>query len=134
MRHALAHYPRQDAAQRIVERYFIPGGMSSGQRYRMAPAFSQNPPPELVELTVVANFAEVFLAKEGHTGLVGVNLLEKVQMATLASLFGAMLAGVDYVLMGAGIPRAIPGVLDQLAAWEKVALRLDVEGATAGQA
>ena len=133
MRHALAHYPQPAAAQRIVDRYFIPGGKASVQRYRMAPVYSQIPADDLVELTVMANFAEVFLAKEGHTGLIGINLLEKIQMPTLGSLFGAMLAGVDYVLMGAGIPRAIPGVLDQLAAWEKVALKLDVDGATAGQ-
>ena len=33
------------------------------------------------ELAVVANFVEVWLAKEGHDGLVGVNYLEKIQMA-----------------------------------------------------
>ena len=99
----------------------------------MPPVYSQSPSYDLIELTVVANFAEVFLAKEGHDGIVGINLLEKIQLPTLASLFGAMLAGVDYVLMGAGIPRAIPGVLDQLAAWEKVELKLAVEGATAGR-
>ena len=31
--------------------------------------------------------------------------------ATLPSLYGAMLAGVGFVLMGAGIPKAIPGIL-----------------------
>ena len=51
------------------------------------------------------------------TDLVGINFLEKIQFPTLPSIFGAMLAGVDYVLMGAGIPRAIPGVLDLLAGW-----------------
>ncbi|MCP5523356.1 MAG: hypothetical protein H7A46_17610 [Verrucomicrobiales bacterium] len=66
------------------------------------------------ELTVVASFVEVFLAKEGHAGRVGINLLEKIQLPTLAALFGAMLAGVDVVLMGAGIPRLIPGALDNL--------------------
>ncbi|MGA3007778.1 MAG: nitronate monooxygenase, partial [Opitutaceae bacterium] len=132
MRHALAHYPRPDTAQRILDRYFVQGGKASAQRYRLAPAYSQISPNDLVELTVMANFAEVFLAKEGHTGLIGINLLEKIQMPTLASLFGAMLANVDYVLMGAGIPRAIPGVLDQLAAWEKVSLKLDVESTTDG--
>jgi nitronate monooxygenase len=40
-----------------------------------------------------------------------------------------MLAGVKYVLMGAGIPRAIPGVLDRLAQRQIVELRLDVQGA-----
>jgi len=44
-------------------------------------------------------------------------------------LYGAMLAGVDYVLMGAGIPRAIPGALDQLARGESASLAVDVEGA-----
>jgi len=67
-----------------------------------------------MELMVAANFAEVFLAKEGHQGLVGINLLEKVQLTTLPSLFGAMLADVDYVLMGAGIPRQSPACLINL--------------------
>ena len=62
---------------------------------------------------VVGNFVEVFLAREGHDGLIGINYLEKIQVPTLPSIFGAMLAGVDYVLMGAGIPRAIPGILDR---------------------
>ena len=91
------------------------------------------PSRALVELTVAANFAEVFLAKEGHTGRVGINLLEKGQLATLPSLLGAMLADVDYVLMGAGIPRAIPGVLDRFAAGEQAELKIDVDGAMPGE-
>lgn len=133
MRHALANYPLAKAAQRILERYFIPHGKAPAQRFRLAALYSQTPSPDIVELTMAANFVEIFLAKEGHTGLVGLNLLEKIQLPTLASLFGAMLAGVDCVLMGAGIPRAIPGTLDQLAAWGKAELKLSVEGATAGR-
>jgi NAD(P)H-dependent flavin oxidoreductase YrpB (nitropropane dioxygenase family) len=76
---------------------------------------------------------EVFLAKEGHRGLVGINFLEKIQLPTLPSLYGAMLAGVDYVLMGAGIPRAIPGAMDRLAKGEPAALKIDVEGAVVGE-
>jgi hypothetical protein len=49
-------------------------------------------------------------------------------MPTLASLYGAMLAHVDYVLMGAGIPRAIPGILDQLASGLVAKQKLDVKG------
>ena len=64
------------------------------------------------ELAVLGNFVEVWLAKDGHDGTVGVNYLEKVQMATPAAAYGAMLAGVDYVLMGAGIPRDIPPLLE----------------------
>jgi NAD(P)H-dependent flavin oxidoreductase YrpB (nitropropane dioxygenase family) len=89
-------------------------------------------PRQLV--TMLANFAEVYLAKEGHAGRVGLNLLTKVQMPNLASLYGAMLAGVDYVLMGAGIPREIPGALDALAEHRAVTMRFDVEGLTQGEA
>lgn len=84
-------------------------------------------------LTVAANFAEVFLAREGHDGLVGINFLEKIQFPTLPSVFGAMLAGVDYVLMGAGIPRTIPGVLDQFARGESAKLKIDVEDTLPGE-
>lgn len=132
MRRALAQCPLREAARRIEERFFVPGGKDAAVRYRLAPLYAQRSADELLELTVVANFVEVFLAKEGHTGVVGLNLLEKVQLPTLPSLFGAMLAGVDYVLMGAGIPRTIPGVLDRLAAWQPVELKLAVEGAAAG--
>ena len=69
---------------------------------------------DLLELTVVACFVEVYMAKYGHDGLVGMNLLEKVVTPTLSSLYGALLAGVDYILMGAGIPIRIPQVLDEL--------------------
>jgi NAD(P)H-dependent flavin oxidoreductase YrpB (nitropropane dioxygenase family) len=55
--------------------------------------------------------------------------MEKLQLPTLPSLFGAMLAHVDYVLMGAGIPRAIPDVLDRLSRGEPAELSLDVHGA-----
>ena len=66
-------------------------------------------------LTMLSAFTEVFLAKEGHNGLVGINLLTKVQRPNIATLYGAMLAGVSYVLMGAGIPRESPSVLSALA-------------------
>ena len=72
----------------------------------------------------------MWLAKEGHDGVVGINYLEKVQAPTLPSLYGAMLAGVDYVLMGAGIPKAIPAILNRLADGLPVKMKLDVKGAT----
>jgi len=40
---------------------------------------------------------------------------------------------VDYVLMGAGIPRSIPGTLDQLSKGAAVKLKIDVEGALPGE-
>ena len=129
MRRALAHFPDPAMAQRILDRYFRPEGRAPGRAYKAKPVPTVQPHRSLVELTLVANFAEVWLAKEGHTGPVGINLLEKIQLPNLASLYGAMLAGVDYVLMGAGIPTEIPGALDQLARHEPAALRLHVTGA-----
>ena len=97
--------------------------------FRAIPMLSPQPTRERLELTVIANFVEVFLAREGHDGLVGINFLEKIQLPTLPSLFGAMLAGVDYILMGAGIPRTIPGILDSLSQGDAVELSYHVEGA-----
>ncbi len=132
-RRALGRFPISGMAQRTLDRYFVPGGKPTAQPFKAVPVPAQQPGPALVELTVLANFAEVFLAKESHQGLVGINYLEKIQLPTLPSLFGAMLAGVDYVLMGAGIPMAIPGILDQLARGEAVRLKIDVEDAPPGE-
>ena len=82
---------------------------------------------------MVSNFVEVFLAREGHKNPVGINFLEKVQMPHLSSIYGAMLAGVGYVLMGAGIPLHIPGVLDALALHQPAEYKLAVTGAVPGQ-
>jgi NAD(P)H-dependent flavin oxidoreductase YrpB (nitropropane dioxygenase family) len=38
-----------------------------------------------------------------------------------------MLGGADFILMGAGIPLSIPGILDRLSGWEAVELGLHVE-------
>jgi len=48
----------------------------------------------------------------------------------LLALYGAMLAGVNVVLMGAGIPRQIPKILDDFAAGQASQMRLDVAGGT----
>lgn len=129
MRRALEQFPIPALALRILDDYFVPGGKPANEPFRLTPMPGLRPAPAIEELTVVANFVEVFLAKEGHDGLVGINYLEKIQFPTLPSLFGAMLAGVDYVLMGAGIPRTIPGTLDRLAKGLAVELNIDVEGA-----
>jgi NAD(P)H-dependent flavin oxidoreductase YrpB (nitropropane dioxygenase family) len=133
MRRALDHFPFPERAQRVWDRYYVEGGIAEGDPFRPVPLHAVESSPELVELTVLGNFAEVWLAKEGHGGVVGINLLEKIQLPTLPSLYGAMLAGVDYVLMGAGIPRAIPGVLDDFAAGRASRLRIDVEGLASGE-
>ncbi len=127
-RRALAHFPVAVIAERILHDHFRQGRAP----FRAIPMHTADDSASLLELTVAANFCEVWLAKEGHDGLVGVNHLEKMQLPVLPSLYGAMLAGVDVVLMGAGIPREIPGVLDQLARQEAVSIALHVEGAAPG--
>ncbi len=126
IRRALSEFPLLEMSERIVHRYFLPGGKSSDVPFAAMKLLDELPLQEQLELIVVANFAEVFLAKEDHDGLVGVNYLEKIQLPTLPSLFGAMIAGVDYVLMGAGIPTAIPGVIDSLCEGKPVELPLRV--------
>jgi len=128
-RRAMAHFPIPEMAQRILERYYIVGGKRPDEPFRTIPVPSPTPTAHHLQLQVVASFVEVFLAREGHDGLVGTNLLEKIQLPTLPALYGAMLAGVDYVLMGAGIPRAIPGILDRFADGLPAELPFYVEGA-----
>lgn len=133
VRRAMELFPIRGVTERILERYFIPGGKPENQPYRSKPMPAVEPSRFLEELIVVGNFVEVFLAKEGHSGSVGINYLEKIQLPLLPSLYGAMLAGVDYVLMGAGIPKAVPGILDRLSHGEPARQKLYVEGAQAGE-
>jgi len=46
----------------------------------------------------------------------------------MESLYGAMLGGADFVIMGAGIPMEIPGILDKLSEQEDARLVIDVDG------
>ena len=133
MRRGLDAFPFQDMAKRIWQEHFVPGGKAAGTPYKALPMHQKRDSRKLVELCMVSNFVEVFLAREGHDNPVGINFLEKVQMPHLASIYGAMLAGVGYVLMGAGIPLHIPGVLDAYVAHQPAEYRLAVTGAAQAQ-
>lgn len=134
MRRALATFPNQDMAQRFLDKYYIEGGKDELTPYKSLPMWTMKPSQELLEATVLANYAEIWNAKHNDDGTpvedgpVGMNLLTKVQLPTIPSLYGAMLAGVDYILMGAGIPMQIPRILDSLAAGEDTSLAVDIEG------
>ena len=131
-RRALEAFPVPEIAEAIIERYWLNTDRSA--RFRLPPkpeilvSGSDERKADLAKLLIVANFAEVWLAKQGHSGPVGINYLEKIQMPRLPETFGAMLGGVDYVLMGAGIPNQVPGVLDDLAGWKEASYKLDVAG------
>ncbi|MDA8060868.1 MAG: nitronate monooxygenase [Actinomycetota bacterium] len=128
LREALGAFPFPEVADRVLRRYYRSGGIGERTAFAPVPLPVLAPRRPSVELTVVANFAEVHLAKRGHARPVGVNYMEKLQMSTLASVYGAMLAGVDYVLMGAGIPTGIPALLDTLAEGGRGELPIEVDG------
>lgn len=130
LRRAIAAFPVPEIAQRVLSRYFLPGGRPRGRAYRPHPTLTIAPSRDAIELCLVANFAEVWLAKEGHDGLIGINLLEKLQTATLSAVLGAMLADVDYVIMGAGVPTELPRLLTDYAAGRTGRLTIDVADAT----
>jgi nitronate monooxygenase len=131
MRRGLALFPFPAMAKRILDKYYIPGGKPAGSSYRIVPMMARVNSQEASELVVVSNFVEVALAREGHSNPVGINCMEKLQLPLLASIYGAMLAGVSYVLMGAGIPLKVPGVLDAFAAGQAAHYPLSVTGAQA---
>src|SRR5580704_4743886 len=133
MRRGLDAFPFPEMARRLWQEYFIPGGKAKDAAYPTTPMHQKGSPRKLIELCMVSNFVEVFLAKEGHKNPVGINYLEKVQMPHLPSIYGAMLAGVGYVLMGAGIPLHIPGVLDAFVAHHAAEYKLQVTGAAQAQ-
>ncbi len=128
MRRAMAQFPIPGVAERLIERFFLPDGRREGQRYALLPMPDHRASVRRDRITALANFVEVFLARDGHDRPVGINYLTKIQPPTLPSLYGAMLAGVSYVIMGAGIPREIPGALDLLARHEAASLKLEVVG------
>jgi NAD(P)H-dependent flavin oxidoreductase YrpB (nitropropane dioxygenase family) len=126
IRRAMTAFPLPDIVKEALRRYFLADGRRPGTPYKRVPMPSATGNRLQQGLTMLGSFVEVFLAKEGHGGQVGVNLLTKIQLPNLAALYGAMLAGVDYVIMGAGIPREVPGALDRLAQHLPASFKLDI--------
>src|SRR3989338_5439720 len=131
-RRALSHFPFPEITERILAKYFIEGGKPTNQEFKEVPLFSMRPRRDLIELAIAASFALVWLAKEGHDGPISVNYLEKLQIGHIYHLTGAILAGVDFVTMGAGITLQIPGVLDAIASGNNPSYHVYVEGSKKG--
>lgn len=132
IRRALSHFPFQKMVQTILNNYFIPNGKAPDAPYRNFGPHAVAGKREPQELCIAANFVEVFLAREGHSNPVGINYLEKIQLPHLPSIYGAMLAGVSVVIMGAGIPLEVPGILDALVNHEAVTYPIRVTTQEAG--
>lgn len=131
LREAFSAFPVPKIAQRVLDRWGLKDAAAPVSAMEPVPMPSWPMSPELLDLMVLGAFAEIYLAKHyGGSGPIGVNLLTKVELPTLASLYGAMLAGVDAVFMGAGIPRQIPGILDAFAKGLDASLPLTVENSS----
>jgi len=129
VRRAMKSYPEQDFIQEVLGLYFRRESIPRNTPYKPVPLPSLRPSLFFQKLNTLGAFVEVTLAREDHVGIVGINLLEKLQTSNLSALFGAMLAGVDYVLMGAGVPREIPGILDTFSRFEKASMKVSLAGA-----
>lgn len=128
MRRALAAFPIPAMALRVMKQYYIHGGKAPDAAFKAVPRFTITPPVALQELTVVGTFCEVWLAKQEHSGPVGINFLRKIEIPLPFGLLGAMLAGVDYVLIGAGNPAEIPGMIRSLANGEDLDFGVRAQG------
>ncbi len=131
LRAVLDAFPLQSVVDDVLDRYASTLRVT-GSPYRAVPMLTHRNVQSSHDLLVLASFVEVALAKSGHDGLIGINLLTKVQIPTVPTLYGAMLADVDYVLMGAGIPAHIPSILDRLAVGEAIETSLVMDGSSEG--
>ena len=150
IRRAFAELTRRQPAlaeslSRLFNKYYVEGGKPADAPYKAVTAGkltrvegASGPDSfwesarELQVLTIASNFAEVWLAKEGHAGQVGINFLRKVERPLLYALYGAMLAGAGYVVVGAGNPSELPGLIATLAKHQPASLALKVYGTKSG--
>ncbi len=141
--------------QKITDRYFIAGGKAPDARFKSAPMqilHAQSGVPaatgiagdpsnvplvlddDIIELLIATGFAEVWLAKEGHSGNIFINFLNKIEVPLMYVMYGAMLAGVDGVIVGAGNPDGLAARCSQLANHQAVTKNLSVLYQEAGEA
>jgi nitronate monooxygenase len=125
---ALENFPFPEISRRVMDLFYVPGGLPKDQPFRKIPMYDLEGRRASQELCIVGNYVEVFLAREGHSNPVGINYLEKIQIPLLSSIYGAMLAGVSVIIMGAGIPLAVPEILDALALHQPVQYPVSVTG------
>lgn len=127
VRRSLNNFPVKEIGQQMIDKFYKTNNKIKQMFKFTMPSLNMSQEKE--NEIVTANFSEIFLAKEGHKGIVGINFLEKIQFPNLAGIYGALLAGIDYIIMGAGIPKEIPAVIEKLTRHEKVEYTCNVENA-----
>lgn len=124
-RRVLQSYPDDDIVGHLLDRFYQPDGKADDEPYALLPIHQFNPLVRSQRMLAAATYTEVRLATEGHDGLIGLNLMAKLKRYSLPCLYGAMLAGVDFAFIGAGIPLEEAKQIPKLAAGEPASLRLD---------
>jgi len=128
IRRALSNFPIPQVADRIIKTYFRENGAHESRPFKGVSMYSIRPSRLLVELTICANFAFVWLAKEGHGNPITINYLEKIGMPHLYAVTGAMLAGVDAITVGAGVALQFPAMIDNIFNNREASYRVPVTG------
>lgn len=123
-----------DDVERLYRRYHVPGGVPLGERFKGLSLAGPTPPRDVQIFTMLATFSHVWRAKMAAPDRpVGINSLRKIERVLLYGLYGAMLAGVDWVVMGAGDPGEIPSILDNLARNDTAELSVHVATVPRGE-
>lgn len=118
---------KPEIAQGILDE-FKPGGHKLPPKPEVLVNGTDRIKEKMTNIAVAAAYVAIKKAKEGHDRPIGINLLEKNQLLILPTLLGAMIAGVDYVLVGAGLPNQIPMALKDLAESQVASYGLTVTG------
>lgn len=128
IRRALSHFPFPAIARKVIEAFYVEGGIKKGTPFKAVPIFTINPTHLLICTTICSNYAFVWLAKEKNPNPISINYLEKVAMPHVYAIFGAILAGVDFITMGAGIPLQIPKLIEDIVEGREATYRIPVIG------
>lgn len=142
---ALQTFPKQEIAKRIIEKYYVKGGIPKGQRFKSPDMWELDAPERwalitaprkeqkqiaqkhLQEEAVAGAYCEVLLAKQkADGGVVSANAMRKIDLPFGFYVLGAMAAGVDVITVGAGSPADVPELLDNLAMGRKTRDRIHV--------
>ena len=128
VRRALEHFPFPHIAEKVIKAFYVKDGEQDGNNLKPIPMISLNPSSLLISLIICANFAFVWLAKEGHSNPISINYLEKISIPHIFAITGSMLADVDYITMGAGLPLQIPQVIKNISENRPVSYKIPVIG------
>ncbi|HEX7880327.1 MAG TPA: nitronate monooxygenase, partial [Candidatus Eisenbacteria bacterium] len=78
LRRAMLRFPIPGVANEVLRRYFVEGGVGEELPFQLLPMWRQRTTLFQEKLAALAAFVEVWLAREGHQGPVGINLLSKI--------------------------------------------------------